>query len=793
MLMSGRIGLFLVASVLSAAAFAACGNGTGSNFQGGSQDGGVTDGTTSDGLTLNHDGTGGGDSHEGTLTISPATATIKVTQLSTLPTQGYSATFTTNGGAPKKVTPVWSLADYTIGSIDSGGIFSPKGNIGGVVTIQGSYEGLVGVATLNVLVDLESSLQNVTLPDGTTISQGAGGISPGNAVALGEGPDGGVVDASAPSAEPGPSSGWSTLVYPYDQTVFPQGLLAPVIQWTAGSITPQDFKISLATTDFNWVGFGHIGNVADLQAAIPQLVWDGALSSAQPDPKTKEATVTLSLVLASASVAYGPYQAHLIIAPGSLTGVIYFESYGSDAVPDGGTDFGLWSVQPGSTSAPTHLQTGCVICHGVAAAGNTLTTGTDDPTIGYATGVFRIEGDGGYTHLATAPPNLPCTGGSGVPGNDSRGIGWGSVSPDGKVVLRGLGQFWGGEQLLAWAVPDSPLLFADGGLAPLTTTMTVNNGFNMFVPSWSVDEKHLVYVNATNPTDSGISGAPSQSVGVLDVAATVNDGGVSKAGVYGTVTLSKPQTIYDSTATGSTPANAYTKVPAFLPDSQTIVLEETLDGPAGDAPYAYMLPDDGAGIYLDGTLYALQPDGKGGYAHTKLANANASYDPNGDNHNYEAHPLPVQVGGYYWIVFASLRDDAYPQLVSGGELVKKLWVAAITPGTAAGTDPSHPPFTLVNQSIVAAQPTQRGYWVLAPCKNDGTSCTTGSDCCNGSCLPSSSTDPSSPLVCRAPTSCSNLGGRCKAGDNADCCNAASGVQCIGTLNGYGTCGVPAPH
>jgi hypothetical protein len=774
-----RWGLLLVTALSSAALFAACGNGSGSTF-GGGQDGGGSDATMgADVPTLTHDG-GGDGGHKGSLEISPLDATITVKDLAKLPSQGYTAKLLL-GGSTTTVTPIWSLADYTIGSIDKAGIFTAKGTVGGEVTVQGSYEGATGQATLNVLVNLRTSLQNVTLPDGTTISQGASGISPGNAVALGEGPDGGAIDASAPQPEPGPSSGWTTLVYPYDQTVFPQGLLAPVIQYTAGSITPQDFKISLDTSFFHWDGFGHVGNVADLQAAIPQNVWDGALLSAQPNPKTKKATVTLSLVLASGGVAYGPYQVELIVAPGSLTGVIYFESYGSDAVMsdagNGGTDFGLWSVKPGSLSPPSNIQSGCVICHGVSAAGNTLTTGTDDPTIGSATGVYRIESDGTYTHLATAPPNLPYTIAGAV---DSRGLGWGAVSPDGKIVLRGLNQFWGGQELLAWAVPDSPLLGPDGGVGPLTTTMTVSGGFNMFVPSWSVDEKHIVYVNATD-ADAGITGAPSQSVGIVDVATTVTDGGLS-----GAITLSKAHTIYDSTATGSMPAGTYTKVPAFLPDSANIVLEETVDDYTA---YNHMLPDYWAGPYVDGALYALQPDGKGGYTHVELANANTSYDPNGHNHNYEPHPLPVQVGGYYWIVFASMRQDAYPQL----GFAKKLWVAAITPGAPAGTDPSHPPFTLVNQSIVAPQPVQRGYWALAPCKADGASCTTGSDCCDGSCLPKSPTDPSSPLVCRAPSSgCADLGGRCKAGDNASCCNASSGIQCIGTLNGYGTCGVPAP-
>ena len=113
--MGARWGLFLVVAVMSAASFAACGNGTGSTFPGSGQDGGGSDGMSGpDGLTLNRDG-GGGDAVSGTLTIKPADATIKVTELTKLPTEGYTATLTSTDGKTKTVTPVWSLADYTIG------------------------------------------------------------------------------------------------------------------------------------------------------------------------------------------------------------------------------------------------------------------------------------------------------------------------------------------------------------------------------------------------------------------------------------------------------------------------------------------------------------------------------------------------------------------------------------------------------------------------------------------------------------------------------------------------------
>jgi hypothetical protein len=493
------------------------------------------------------------------------------------------------------------------------------------------------------------------------------------------------------------------------------------------------------------------------------------------------AIVTLSLVTATAGVAYGPAQSQLIIAPGKLTGVIYYESYSTDNLADGGTDFGLWAVKPGSINPPSHLQPGCVICHGVSASGNTLTNGTDDPTVGATTGVYRVEADGGYTHLATAPPNFPYT--SNDP-TDSRGLGWGTVSPDGRVILRGANQFWGGETLLAWATPSQPLLSDAGVLQPLTTTMSVTGDFNMFVPQFSVDGTHLVYVNATNGPDAGVTGAPSQSIGVVDIATTVIDAG---AGEWGSVTLTSPHTIYDSTVNDAGALGTFTKVPTFLPDSKTIVFEETVSAGGG---YDHMLPDwnGGIGTYVDGELAMLQPRSGGGYQRVAMTNANTASVPG--VWNYEPKPLPVEVGGYYWVVFASLRTDAYPGITGP----KKLWVTAISPGAAPGTDSSHPPFTLVNQAIIAPQESQRAYWALAPCQGQGASCQTGNDCCNGSCLPQSPTNPASPLVCRPPTTmtCVALGSRCQAGQSQDCCNSSQGVQCIGTLNGFGTCNAPGP-
>ncbi|HEY3817623.1 MAG TPA: hypothetical protein VGL81_10650 [Polyangiaceae bacterium] len=766
--------LFLALTVLAlAAGAAACGsNGGGSNFQGQtdasvSGDGGAGDGPTGflgDGASFGDGGTAG----QGTLAISPQNPTMTVVN-GTIPTQPFTTTLTL-GGATQTVTSTWALADYTLGAISGAGTFTPQGTIAGTATVIAMYGMAKATTTVTITIDLSAQLGPVTLPDGTTIPQSAAGITPTNLTALQGTPT--ATDAGTPT----------TIIYPYDQTVFPLGLLAPVAQFSAGTIAPQDFKISLDTTGFHWDGYGHVGNPAQLQAAIPQPMWDGALASAQPTKANPQAVVVLSIVKAAGGVAYGPAQAHLVIAPGQLTGIIYYESYSSDNLPDGGgTDFGLWAVKPGQEQPPSHLQQGCIICHGVAASGNTITMGTDDPTVGQLTGVYRIETDGGYTQLATSPANLPYP----ITSIDSRGLGWGTNSPDGKVVLRGLNQFWGGQTLLAWSVPGSPLVDDAGAVQPLSTVMTVNGDFNMFVPEYSVDGNHLVYVTATNAAGAGPAGTPSESIGIVDIATSLGDGG---AGGNGAVTLSNPQMIYDSTQPGAgTGAGLFTKVPTFLPDSKSIVFEETKSTAQGTG-YNSMLPDyvDSTN-HVDGELAMLQPATGGGYVRVSMTNANTGSQAAFSTQNYEPKPLPVQVGGYYWVVFASFRNDAYPTLATP----KKLWVTAISPGAAPGTDASHPPFTLVNQAIVAPQQSQRAYWALAPCQGMGSGCQSDSDCCTGGCVPQSPPTNTPVLVCGTPsTGCVATGGRCDAGQSQECCGAAQGVQCIGTLNGYGTCNAP---
>jgi hypothetical protein len=91
-----------------------------------------------------------------------------------------------------------------------------------------------------------------------------------------------------------------------------------------------------------------------------------------------------------------------------------------------------------------------------------------------------------------------------------------------------------------------------------------------------------------------------------------------------------------------------------------------------------------------------------------------------------------------------------------------------------GQDPSHPAFYIPAQELLAGN--SRGYWVVDPCRANGETCDSGDQCCGGYCRKTSGELPSS--------FCADQQGTCaleyeKCAATADCCDAASGMRCIG--------------
>ena len=78
-------------------------------------------------------------------------------------------------------------------------------------------------------------------------------------------------------------------LYPYDQTVFPAGILAPTLQW-GQSTTPDGVYLHLRSSAFDYRGCFAGANPPQL--AVPQQAYDTAFvqSGGVNDPLTVEVT-----------------------------------------------------------------------------------------------------------------------------------------------------------------------------------------------------------------------------------------------------------------------------------------------------------------------------------------------------------------------------------------------------------------------------------------------------------------------------------------------------------------------
>jgi hypothetical protein len=132
-----------------------------------------------------------------------------------------------------------------------------------------------------------------------------------------------------------------------------------------------------------------------------------------------------------------------------------------------------------------------------------------------------------------------------------------------------------------------------------------------------------------------------------------------------------------------------------------------------------------------------------------------------DRHfNYEPTFMPVNSGGYSWVVFTSRRTYGN-RLTADKNSTKQLWVAAVDQLPEPGKDPSYPAFWVPGQD--EADLNMRAFWALKPCAKSKDGCATDDDCCDGNhCNKATG-------LCGGEEVCIPDGGPCKA--DGDCCGA----------------------
>jgi hypothetical protein len=657
-------------------------------------------------------------------------------------------------------------ATYTIDRTDLGaidpmtGVFTPSGAAGSVLVNASTRKGSAHVV-LKISVELaqEGDPGRDKMPEGAGGVGGVGGEGGGTPI-----DDKAVRAALDASAEQDDSLSW---LYPYDGTVWPRGLAAPLLSWRGGKVPPIAVRIHIEVGD----GFrydGYFGAPTKLTAGkpithlpLPQDVWRAALLSGT--------TMRVSLVVvgrdtASALKTYRPASGLTwTIAPGSLKGTVYYNSYGtklaqnySGAVGGNGRFGGATLAVRGDSFDPlliagstTNDASGCRVCHTVSGNGALLMVQREQNLSTSAYDLTRMN-------METMRPSA-----------DDGKFGWSALSPDASIALGNSGP--PGSNGANLASLDQSFLYDVASGARLTATGFTELVTRAATPSFSPDGKLVAFNFFAGPGAAGLTGN-GQSLLVMKLAR--ND-----ATSY---TFSEPRAVYNASATP--PA-----WPSFLPDGMGIVFQRELAQGADGERFATRQGARGDLWWtdLDGQAHALDR------ANGSMSLPRAASHPDDETLQYEPAVGPIVAGGYAWVVFTSRRaygdvatrapfesDPRTADLTSAssaGPTTKKLWVFAIDMPPKPGTDPSHPAFYLPAQELYAGN--SRGFWVPDVCKQKGVGCGSGDECCGGYCR---SFDEFNTPVCSdtlPPASCAEEYDACTKA--SDCCKGGPALMCLG--------------
>lgn len=574
------------------------------------------------------------------------------------------------------------------------------------------------------------------------------------------------------------ASGSVKMLYPYDGTVFPRGLGAPLFMWDQNVSADQ---IYVEAKSKNWSYIDCPATPDKIRFQLPDDVWKGAASYS--DGPNDPVVVKISLM--SGGKAVGPATFNLKFALASLKGAIYYNTYNSKLANNNGAVLKLLPGDPQPTLFLTNTSVGaggpCRSCHALSANGTTMMVNNH-----LYPGIYYSES---YNVTGATPTlvfdNLPEAGFAGVypdgsrvmtngPPNDSLTILFPSAPGD-VGALTPLGQ--GGVR------STSKMLETKGGTVVTTPGWNVTHAQ---MPTFSPDGKRIVYNDYDQGPESMVTASgmmytvKGHTLWIQDFDAKTN-------------TFSNPKQIYSDPV-------LFPAWPFFTPDSQKVVFATD-----SRSDFVSQVPDTtgppnmtptGRGhlMIVDLASGMVTPlDAANGYSGGK------SYLPAGEDrdNNLEFFPTvsPIFGGGYAWVLFTSRRT--YGNLWTPGleePTSKKIWVTAVNTALPPGQDPSNPAFLLPGQEIESGN--IRAFAALEPCKEDGSPCRSGSECCKGFC---SKIDPVTGIGMCGKTmdhTCSKVEEKCEK--DSDCCqgpdNGALGrpLYCISTA-GTAFCQQKAPQ
>jgi hypothetical protein len=556
----------------------------------------------------------------------------------------------------------------------------------------------------------------------------AGGTCSSGVCTITENPAGLAAAAQAQLTAGGSADPAFAWLYPYDQTVFPRGLLPPKMQFAGKAADSLYVHITGATLDYT----GYL-SLSGLGFSLTPAAWTAVGIAAAGGIK-------VAVTKVSSGAVSGPISEGWTIASGSVRGTIYYETYESTLATSAGGmgGVGIMQIQPGAAQ-PNVIRAGCGnVCHTASADGSTLVAFQNYSTP-FTSAAYDLKTNASQINAA----------------QDQRYT-YGGLFPDGSL-------FMSATNYRTWQGAPSRLYDTATGqpiAAPGWDGMITNAGTAAFSP----DGTAMAFVHEDKDMGHSLammqfSAATKTFSSLVDLATDPNNVGWpaftpdSKWVVYQSGALSASEQMAVQLGEGPYPAQFETDLGARADLSIVDVATHTthrlnaLDGYTGAGAMSY-LPANDPGLNFAPTI------------------------------------LPEAVGGYYWVVFTSHRSygNAIKSQANTGSGYTddqgQLWVAAIDVPQSGGefpptvTDPSHPAFYLDGQELSADN--LRGFWVLPPCKTDGQGCGSGDECCGGYCASAACTT--------TPPACSMEYDKCTS--SSDCCDKSD--QCIN-----GRCAQPA--
>ncbi|MEI9937107.1 MAG: PA14 domain-containing protein [Pseudomonadota bacterium] len=315
-------------------------------------------------------------------------------------------------GVPK---PVWTLDRLDIATIDDTGKVTMISPVAGPITVTAYLGQLSASGVLNVKVAIAD---NSAAPTGSVAQ----------------------FDLAPAGADPG------VVLYPYDQTVLPIGLRAPVVQWDPQASPASAVRVSVSypatgASIFDWSAIMPESNPA--RATISTQIWKYFEQTA----KGQAARLSVQRIIGGQPKLAMTRTINFSTTP--VRGKIYYTQYHRNG------DQNEMVADPGSEDAARPAfgtADGCPVCHTISANGKVFATSsrvgyydnnlsspiTFSPTLG---GISTVNSNGSLSPIAdfvANPPRANYTGGS----DDWRGFAWAPLTPDGQYALVA-NNFWG--------------------------------------------------------------------------------------------------------------------------------------------------------------------------------------------------------------------------------------------------------------------------------------------------------------------------------------------------------------